>query len=111
MIQLSNAHIIIDGATASSLFAEAVQVNWVYYPARQTLIVAASGDELFKSLHKTSMSMLKFKNDKGDRSISIMELLIDNDIDNCNRPLDYFADEQMKVLNVYFGTGIKYVED
>jgi hypothetical protein len=72
----------------------------VYYPSKKVLLMAATTDELFKGLHKTSMQMLKNKNLKGDKSISLEELLIDQDIDNTDRMLDYFFDE-MKILQVF----------
>jgi hypothetical protein len=45
--------------------------------------------------------MLKFKNNRGDRSISLEELLIDKEIDSNDRSLEYTADEKMKILTVY----------
>jgi hypothetical protein len=79
-----------------------VQVNWVYYTNRNALLIAASSDDLFKSLHKTSMSMLKHKNGKGDRSFSIQEVLIDNDLNAEDRDLAYIADDTMKILTIHF---------
>ncbi len=64
-------------------------------------MVASQEDKNFKELHKTSLSMLKFKNSRGDRSISLEELLIDKEIDSNDRSLEYTADEKMKILTVY----------
>ncbi|MCX8472447.1 MAG: hypothetical protein ORN85_02230 [Sediminibacterium sp.] len=102
MITLKNRHIIIDKKIVEKLFAQAAQVCWVYYAVKNTLLIASQHDDLFKSLHKTAMSMLKFKNSMGDRSISIEELLLDNDIDGSERPLNYMADETMKILTISF---------
>jgi len=46
--------------------------------------------------------MLKFKNSKGDRSISLEEMLIDNELDSSDRSLEFNADEKMKILTVHF---------
>ena len=102
MVKLSNSHIIIDKETAAALFSDAAQVNWVYYPQRKTLMVAAGADTLFKSLHKTSGSLLKIRNEQGDRSISMLELIIDNDLDGSDRELSFKADTEMKILSIYF---------
>lgn len=100
LVHLINKHIIIDHQLAENLFEGNSQVNWVYYPARHTILVAAQHDDHFKSLHKTAMSMLKFKNSKGDRSMAIEELLIDHDINVSDRALDYVADDRMKILSI-----------
>lgn len=100
MITLYNRHIIIPRLVAEQLFENAAQVNWVFYAERNTLLIASQYDEDFKALHKTSMSMLKHKNSLGDRSLSAEELLIDHDLDNSNRTLEYKADENMKILTI-----------
>ena len=100
MVVLTNKHIIIDNQIVAKIFEDAEQVNWVYYPAKNTILMASQHDDLFRSLHKTAMSMLKFKNSKGDRSISVEELLIDNDMDSSDRSLEYIADEKMKILTI-----------
>lgn len=102
MVKLSSAHIIIGSTLAETLFGNAQRVNWVYYPQRKTLMVAGAEDELFKQLHKTSGSMLKLRNEQGDRGIAIRELLIDNDLDEHDRELEYKADTGLNILNIYF---------
>lgn len=102
MVKLSNAHIIISSNTVAELFGDAARVSWVYYPQRRTLLVANAQDALFKGLHKTADSLLKYSNAQGDRSIAIRELLIDNDLDDSNRDLDYTADIPMQILTIIF---------
>jgi hypothetical protein len=102
MVRLSNAHIVISSDTVAQLFGDAVRASWVYYPQRKTMLVANGQDELFKSLHKTADSILKYSNNQGDRSIAIRELLIDNELDDSNRELAFTADAQMKILTIFF---------
>lgn len=108
MVRLSNAHIIIDQGIAGELFADASQVNWVFYPRQGTMMIALPTDEGFRSVHKTSTSLLKRRNEKGDRSLSVMEILIDHEMDDTNRELDFKADKDMKILSIFFGTGVTY---
>lgn len=102
MVKLSNSHIVIDSATATQLFGDAARASWVYYPQRKVMLVAAGHDELFKSLHKTADSILKYCNGQGDRSIAVRELLIDQELDDNDRELVVVADGQMKILTVHF---------
>lgn len=102
MVKLSNAHIVIGAGTVAELFGEVARVSWVYYPQRKTLLVAHSQDELFKGLHKTADSMLKYSNAQGDRSIAMRELLIDNELDDTDRDLAHTADIPMQILTIHF---------
>lgn len=99
---LINRHLIIDAQTAATLFPEATHVNMVYYANSRTLLLAATQDELFKSLHKTTMQMVKNKNIRGDKSISLEELLIDQDLDDLDRPLPGKVDATMGILTIQF---------
>lgn len=101
MVNITNRHLIISKDIVNEILGDCSQVNWVYYPQKKAVMIASQQDDLFKSLHKTSMSLLKYKNSKGDRSISLEELLIDNDLDQNDRILDYQADQQMKILTVF----------
>jgi hypothetical protein len=101
-IRLMNRHLTIDAAIAAALFPGAAHLNIVFYPNGKTLLMADAGDEIFKGLHKTSMQMLKDKNLKGDKSMSLEEILIDHDLDDSDRELGYKADAVMKILTVYF---------
>jgi hypothetical protein len=102
MVKLSNTHIVISSATIAQLFGEVARVSWVYYPQRNTMLVANAQDELFKGLHKTADSILKYTNAQGDRSIAIRELLIDNELDDSNRALAFTADVAMQILTINF---------
>ncbi|MBL7757908.1 MAG: hypothetical protein JNL59_10945 [Chitinophagaceae bacterium] len=108
MVRLSNGHLVVDQSTITGLFGETTRLLCVYYPNRNTLLLAGSDDELFKSIHKTTTALLKLRNEKGDRSISVLELILDYDLDDTNRQLEFEADTRMKVLNVYFGTGANF---
>ncbi len=101
-IQLASGHLILNAAIANEFFGEASHVNLVYYAQRKIMLLAPVDDDLFKSLHKTSMVMLKLKNSRGDKSVTIQEILIDNDIDATNRILNFQADSIMKIISIFF---------
>lgn len=99
-MKIVNGHLIVPGPIAKSLFENAAQVNWVYYPLKGNLLIASQFDELFRNLHKTNMSLLKYKNADDDRSLSLQELILDNELDKSDRQVSFIADEQMKILTV-----------
>lgn len=100
-IRLANRHLVIDAGTAVMLFQGATHVNAVYYPNGRSLLMADARDELFKGLHKTAMQMLKDRNLRGDKSVSLEELLIDHDIDDSDRTLEHRVDSAMGILTIY----------
>lgn len=98
--KLVNRHLILDAEVAAQLFPNASHVNMVYYANNNTLLLANTNDEAFKKLHKTSMQMIKDKNLRGDKSISLEELLIDQDIDPSDRELPGKIDAAMGILSL-----------
>ncbi|MVM41589.1 hypothetical protein GO730_34460 [Spirosoma sp. HMF3257] len=88
-VYLKNSYLLIEAAVASVAFGDDLQVSVVYYPDRQTLLVAGKSKPFFEKLHKTSWLLLKDRNLLGDKSVNIRELLIDNDLDDADRDLAY----------------------
>ncbi len=99
-IQLKSSHLLIDNEIASEIFGNDLNAHVVYYPTRRSLMVAAKSDDLFKKLHKAKQHMLKDRNLKGDKTIALHELLIDNEIDDTDRDLVYEMQPELGVLNV-----------
>ena len=99
-IYLETAHIIIKKDVAEKIFGEETVVLSVYYPADNIFMVSPATEDLFKTIHKGNQQMLKSKNLNGDKSISIMELLLDNDIDEENRNLEFSIEQQLHILKI-----------
>lgn len=99
-VLLRNRHLIVPASIAADFLKDSSHINMVYYAQRSTLLLAPAADELFKGLHKTSMQMVKNKNLAGDKSISLEELLIDNELDDTDRPLEYQLDA-MHIMQVF----------
>ena len=99
-IRLQGTHLLIDHEIASTIFGNDSNAYVVYYPERKTLMLAAVSDELFKKLHKASQQMLKDRNLKGDKSLAVGEVLIDNQLDESGRDLNYKVEAALGVLSV-----------
>jgi len=89
MIQLKNSNLLIEAPLAHEAFGTDNQAGIVYYPDRNTLLVAGKSKTFFEKLHRTHWVILKNRNLQGDRSVSIRDILIDNDLDDTDRPLKY----------------------
>lgn len=101
-IQLKTSHLYIDSDLAAAAFGDAAQVYVIYYPLKNSLLLAPMNDEFFPKLHKAGLIMLKSRNLKGDKTVSMYEILIDNDLDDADRDLEYEYTEGVKMLNVKF---------
>ena len=99
-ISLRAAHLIIPATIADGLFGDSFNAQLVYYPKKRSLLIAGEQDELFKQLHKSKQHLLKAADTKGNRSIALYELLIDNSISGIDRTLAYEVEKDLKVLNV-----------
>jgi hypothetical protein len=89
MLQLKSGHLLFESQLVTELFGEEEQVNMVYYPDRNALLLACRSKTFFEKLHKTTWTALKLKNPKGDKTIFIRDVLIDHDLDDIDRELEY----------------------
>lgn len=99
-ICLKSSHLLIDHQIATEIFGDDLNVNVVYYADRKALMIAPQSEELFKKLHKAKQHMLKDRNAKGDKTIALHELLIDNEIDSADRNLEFEFLKELRILNV-----------
>jgi hypothetical protein len=89
MVHLKNGHLYLDAAIVAEAFGDDPQVSVVYYPDRQTLLVAGKSKAFFEKLHQTNWVVLKDRNLRGDKTVYLREILIDHDIDDADRDLPY----------------------
>lgn len=99
-VRLQASHLLIDHEIALDVFGKDFNVNMIYYPEKCTLMIAAKSDELFKKLHKANPHMLKDRNLKGDKTIALHEILIDHDINDLDRDLEFESPKGLGILNV-----------
>ena len=99
-IQLKTQHLLIAGDIAADIFGDAAQVYTVYYPQQRSLLLAPMDDEIFPAVHKAQLQMLKTRNLSGDKSISMQEIIIDHEIDDTDRDLEYMHQPGMRMLKV-----------
>lgn len=99
-VKLRTQHLWISGDLASAVFGEVAQVYAVYYPQQKSLLLAPMDDDLFPTLHKAALHMLKNRNLQGDKTISLQETIIDHDIDDTDRDLTCLHQAGVRMLHV-----------
>ncbi len=100
-VRLKSQHLWLSAAVAENAFAGERQVYAVYYPQRGALLLAPMSDTAFKSLHECSLVMLKDRNLRGDKSLSLQEIIIDNELEDHDRALAFSAQPGWKMLQVF----------
>jgi hypothetical protein len=88
-MKLQNGHIIIPAEVVKTVLENEQQISWVYYPDRKTLLIAGKSKVFFEKLHKTDWQTLKDKNIQGDKSLFVRSILIDHDLDDTDRELNF----------------------
>ena len=89
MVRLKNGHLYVDAPIVQQAFGDDPQVSVVYYPDRQTLLVAGKSKAFFEKMHQTNWVVLKDRNLAGDKTVYLREILIDHDLDESDRDLTY----------------------
>ncbi len=99
-VYLEATHICIKKNIAEKIFGSETVVLSVFYTKDNNFMVAPASEDLFRTIHKASQQMLKSKNAAGDKSISIQEVLLDNDVDENDRNLEFVIEEALHILKV-----------
>lgn len=94
-------HLLISHDLAEKYFSGASHAYVIYFPERQDLLVASVTNAAFHKVHPSAQQqMLKNRNARGDKAISLQEFLIDNEIDETDRPLQYEYREKVGFLKI-----------
>ena len=99
-VYLEAGHICVKRNIVEKIFGQETVVLSVFYSKDNTFMLSPPREELFKTIHKANQQMLKMKNANGDKSISVQELILDNDIDENNRDLEFVVEEALHILKV-----------
>jgi hypothetical protein len=99
-VRLKSQYLLIDHEVAQAVFGDAQQAYLVYYPQQQALFLAPKDDPIFSTIHKATLAMLKDRTPLGDKSLSLQEIIIDNDLDDTDRDLEYFWGDGVPNLHV-----------
>jgi hypothetical protein len=101
-VYLKNNHLMVADEIADSLFSDSLYVYLSFKTDIKKLFLVSNSNEVFRKLHDPSMQMLKSRITQKEKSISLQEILIDNDLNGNDRVLDYEIRDTMKMLVIQF---------
>ena len=99
-VALKSAHLYLAAGLVSEAFGDDKNVYVVYYPEPRTLMIAPATDETFKTIHKAEQQILKDRNLQGDKTIALHTILIDHQLNDSDRALEYEFQSALSILKV-----------
>lgn len=101
MVALKSAHIYLGSDLVNQVFGPIHYAYAVYNTQQEKLLVSPVSSQWFvKMYEKPAQFLLKDRNLKGDKTLAIREILIDNDLDVTDRVLEYELIEKTSLLKI-----------
>lgn len=100
-ITLKTSHIYLSHELIGPIFGE-VDFAYVTYVAEQAkILITPVTSQWFVKMYEPTQFLLKSRNLKGDKTLAIREILIDNDLDTTDRDLTYEVIEKTNLIKVH----------
>ena len=99
-ITLKSTHLYIDKGVVVRLFSAVTHVYIVYEEKYNHILITPVTSQWFRKMHNPSQYILKARNLEGDKTIDIGGILIDNDLDETDRTLEYEIIDKTELLKI-----------
>lgn len=100
-LKLQAQHLWLSHELVAQYFSETEQVVVAFVDSGPHLLIAPAPAAVLVKVHpKASSRLLKLKNLKGDRTISVHDFFIDHDLAGDDKPLHYDYVEKLDALKV-----------
>lgn len=99
-VALKHSHVYLDSNLVTAIFGETNFAYVVYKEDQKSLLITPVTSLWFKKMYKPTQFILKERNLKGDKTLSVREIFIDNDLDTNDRDLDYTIVEKTKLIKI-----------
>lgn len=97
---LKSSHVYLSAALVEQIFQSIHYAYVTYVAAQKQMLITPVSSQWFVKMHKPTQFLLKSRNLKGDRTLAIREILIDNDLDTTDRVLDYEIVEKTNLIKI-----------
>lgn len=99
-ISLESGHLVVSSELMARLGEKVETVFAAYVADKQHLLITDVRNAFFPKLHEATQHMVKLRNARGDASIAIQELIIDQDIPRDQQELAYEFLSQHSILKI-----------
>ncbi|MEM7549942.1 MAG: hypothetical protein AAF363_09710 [Bacteroidota bacterium] len=101
-INLKSSHLIVSPSVSGPIFQDENSVYICYKKEQDVLLVSPSSNSWFPKLHESKEYLVKDKDLKGTKSIAIMDILIDHELDSEDRPLSFKLNDSKRYIKINF---------
>jgi hypothetical protein len=99
-ISLKSSHIYLENELVETIFENIHYAYVKYLKDKQRLLITPVSSQWFVKMYAPTQFLLKSRNLKGDRTLAIREILIDNDLDANDRDLEFEIIEKTKLIKI-----------
>ncbi|MCF6308615.1 MAG: hypothetical protein L3J09_11785 [Flavobacteriaceae bacterium] len=100
-ISLKSSHIYLENELVKTVFNDINYAYVKYLKDKKRLLITPVSSQWFVKMYEPTQFLLKSRNLKGDRTLAIREILIDNDLDTNDRNLEFEIIEKTKLIKVF----------
>ncbi len=100
-IALKSSHIYLESELVTSIFENIYYAYVTYVKDQKKILITPVTSQWFAKMFEPTQFLLKSRNLKGDRTLAIREILIDNDLETTDRELKFEIVEKTKLIKVF----------
>ncbi|KAB8152627.1 hypothetical protein EZY14_012445 [Kordia sp. TARA_039_SRF] len=101
MVSLKSSHIYLNNELVKTVFGNIHYAYAVYNSNQKQLLITPVSSQWFVKMYESpAQFLLKDRNLKGDKTLAIREILIDNDLDTSDRNLEFELVEKTSLLKI-----------
>ncbi len=99
-ITLKSSHIYLESNLVNNVFENIHFAYVTYVEDQKRILITPVSSQWFVKMFKPTQFLLKSRNLKGDRTLAVREIFIDNDLDTTDRNLEYEIIEKTKLIKI-----------
>lgn len=99
-VSLQRAHLCLEAELVQEVFAKITHAFVTYSQEQKMLLLTPVSSIWFSKIHDASQVFMKDKNRKGDKSLAIRDILLDNDLSMTDRSLEFEVIATTKLIKI-----------
>ncbi|CAM4421620.1 MULTISPECIES: hypothetical protein [Flavobacteriaceae] len=99
-ITLKTSHINLDSELIEPIFGEIHYAYVTYVKEQGKILITPVSSQWFVKMYKPTQFLLKSRNLKGDKSLAVREILIDNNLNMTDKDLEYEIIDKTNLIKV-----------
>lgn len=99
-ISLNSAHLCLEANLVKEIFVKETHAFITYSQEQKMLLLTPISSIWFSKIHNASQVFMKDKNRKGDKSLAIRDILLDQDLSMEDRSLEFELISTTKLIKI-----------